>query len=54
MTSAQAAHPDCDSPGARPPLWPQVWLSTGLSSECFFSLPPGFRRYCGVRIPPSL
>lgn len=39
MTSAQAAHPDCDSPGARPPLRPQVWLSTGLSSECFSPFP---------------
>ncbi|MEJ1289103.1 hypothetical protein NN561_020141 [Cricetulus griseus] len=37
MTSA--AHPDCDSPGAGPSLRLQVWLSTGLSSECFSPFP---------------
>lgn len=38
MTSA--AHRDYDSPGAGPSLRLQVWLSTGLPSECF-SLFPG-------------
>lgn len=41
MTSAQPAHRDCDSPGAGPSLRLQVWLPTGLSSECFSSFLPG-------------
>lgn len=35
MTSAQPAHPDCDSPGAGRALGLRVWLSTGPSSDCF-------------------